>query len=85
VVSPIARGTLHGHPIGISVNVSARELGHLPAREGRGVSVRGGDRVLMIDRQDGQVADVFAFALDDPSEYHSAGDTRVNVHRRFPA
>ncbi|MDP9269735.1 MAG: urea carboxylase-associated family protein [Chloroflexota bacterium] len=57
---------------------------HIPAREGRGVSVRAGDRVRVIDPEGGQVADVFAFSTDDPSEYHSAEHTRVYVDRLFP-
>jgi uncharacterized protein len=57
---------------------------HIPAREGRGVSVRAGDRVRVIDPEGGQVADVFAFSVDDSSEYHSAEHTRVYVDRLFP-
>ena len=38
----------------------------------------------MIDPEGAQVADVFAFCLDDPSEYHSAEHTRAYVSRLFP-
>jgi uncharacterized protein YcgI (DUF1989 family) len=38
----------------------------------------------MIDPEGDQVADVFAFCTDDPSEYHSAEHTRVYVDRLFP-
>ena len=38
----------------------------------------------VIDPAGGQVADVFAFSADDPSEYHSAEHTRVYVGRLFP-
>ena len=38
----------------------------------------------VIDPEGGQVADVFAFCADDPSEYHSAEHTRVHVGRLFP-
>jgi uncharacterized protein YcgI (DUF1989 family) len=64
--------------------VAAAESIHIPAREGRGVSLRAGDRVRVIDPEGGQVADVFAFCTDDPSEYHSAEHTRVHVGRLFP-
>jgi uncharacterized protein len=40
--------------------------------------------VRVIDPDGGQVADVFAFSADDPSEYHSAEHTRVHVGRLFP-
>ena len=64
--------------------MAATESIHIPAREGRGVGIRAGDRVRVIDPEGGQVADVFAFSADDPSEYHSAEHTRVYVGRLFP-
>ena len=64
--------------------MAATESIHIPAREGRGVSIRAGDRVRVMDPEGGQVADVFAFSVDDPSEYHSAEHTRVHVGRLFP-
>ena len=57
---------------------------HIPAREGRGSAIRAGDRVRVIDPEGGQVADVFAFSTEDPSEYHSAEHTRAYVSRLFP-
>jgi uncharacterized protein YcgI (DUF1989 family) len=64
--------------------MSTTETIHIPAREGRGFSVRAGDRVRVIDPEGAQVADVFAFSMDDPLEYHSAEHTRVYVGRLFP-
>jgi uncharacterized protein len=66
------------------VRSDAIETVHIPAREGRGISIRAGDRVRVIDPEGGQVADVFAFSVVDPSEYHSAEHTRVYVGRLFP-
>jgi uncharacterized protein len=40
--------------------------------------------VRVIDPEGGQVADVFAFCVDDLAEYHSAEHTRVFVNRLFP-
>jgi uncharacterized protein YcgI (DUF1989 family) len=64
--------------------MSTTETIHIPAREGRGFGVRAGDRVRVIDPEGAQVADVFAFSMDDPTEYHSAEHTRVYVGRLFP-
>jgi uncharacterized protein YcgI (DUF1989 family) len=64
--------------------VSSTETIHIPAREGRGARISAGDRVRVIDPEGGQVADVFAFCTDDPTEYHSAEHTRVYVDRLFP-
>jgi uncharacterized protein YcgI (DUF1989 family) len=64
--------------------MSTTDIVHIPAREGRGFSVRAGDRVRVIDPEGAQVADVFAFSMDDPFEYHSAEHTRVHVGRLFP-
>jgi uncharacterized protein YcgI (DUF1989 family) len=64
--------------------VTGAETIHIPAREGRGLRVGSGDLVRVIDPEGGQVADVFAFCIDDPSEYHSAEHTRVHVGHLFP-
>jgi uncharacterized protein YcgI (DUF1989 family) len=57
----------------------------VPAREGRAVRLRAGDRFRIIDPEGGQVADTWAFVADDPSEFHSAQHTRVHVGRLFPS
>ena len=56
----------------------------IPPREGRGVRMRAGERVRIVDVAGGQVADTFAFCADDVSEFHSAEHTRVHVSRLFP-
>lgn len=64
--------------------MAAAEITGIPAREGRGFRLRAGDRLRVIDPLGGQVADVFAFCVDDPAEYHSAEHTRVHVGHLFP-
>jgi uncharacterized protein len=64
--------------------VNAPEQITVPAREGRAVELRRGDRIRVIDPNGGQVADVFAFCADDLTEYHSAQHTRVWVGGLFP-
>jgi uncharacterized protein len=64
--------------------MSTVETIRIPARTGWGASIRAGDRVRVIDPEGAQVADVFAFWADDPSEYHSAEHTRAYVSRLFP-
>ncbi|WP_231514541.1 DUF1989 domain-containing protein [Mycobacterium sp. URHB0044] len=56
----------------------------VPAGAGRAVWVRRGERVRVIDVEGGQVADVFAFAADDPGEHLSASHTRTSTGRLFP-
>jgi uncharacterized protein YcgI (DUF1989 family) len=52
--------------------------------EGRAVPVAAGERVRVLDLDGGQVADFFAFAADDPSEFLSAEHTRPSIRRLFP-
>ncbi|GAA3615359.1 urea carboxylase-associated family protein [Nonomuraea rosea] len=57
----------------------------VPAREGRAVQVRAGQRVRVTDLEGGQVGDVFAFAAQDVNEHLSASHTRAATSRLFPA
>lgn len=56
----------------------------VPAKECRIVTVRTGDHVRVVDLEGGQVGDVFAFAAEDPLEFHSASHTRTQVSKLFP-
>ncbi|MFF0575123.1 DUF1989 domain-containing protein [Streptosporangium saharense] len=56
----------------------------VPAREGRAVQVAAGQGIRVVDLEGGQVGDVFAFAVDDLSEHHSASHTRTQIDRLFP-
>jgi uncharacterized protein len=56
----------------------------VPAREGRAVRLRAGERFRVIDPEGGQVGDLFAFSADDITEHASAEHTRVFVARLFP-
>jgi uncharacterized protein len=57
----------------------------VPAREGRAVPVRAGERFRVVDVEGGQVGDLFAFLADDPTEHLSASHTRAATSRLFPA
>ena len=57
---------------------------HIPAREGRGFRVRAGQEFRVIDPEGEQVADLFCFVADDPSEFLSAEHTRVTIGRLWP-
>jgi uncharacterized protein len=56
----------------------------IPPREGRGARVPAGRSFRVIDREGGQVGDLFAFSAADPTEFHSAEHTRAFVSRLFP-
>jgi uncharacterized protein len=58
---------------------------HVPGGEGRAVRVEVGRSFRVVDVGGGQVADLFAFALDDPGEHLSAEHTRAQLFRIFPA
>lgn len=57
----------------------------VPARRWGMVEVPRGRTVRVIDVQGGQVADLFAFALEDPTQFLSASHTRAATMRSFPA
>lgn len=56
----------------------------VPAREGRAVVVRQGERFRVVDLEGQQVGDLFAFVAGDVREYASAEHTRVALSRLFP-
>ena len=64
--------------------MEASERIHVPAREGRAAKVDAGRAFRVIDAEGGQVADLFAFSVDDVAEYASAEHTRAHVNRLFP-
>jgi len=49
----------------------------VPARAGRGVRLRAGERFRVVDLEGMQAGDLFAFNASDPAEYASAEHTRV--------
>jgi uncharacterized protein YcgI (DUF1989 family) len=57
---------------------------HVPPREGRAVELPAGAAFRIVDVEGKQVADLFAFNVDDVSEYHSAMHTRAATSRLFP-
>jgi uncharacterized protein len=64
--------------------MSASETIHVPPREGRAVTVPEGGVVRIVDRDGGQVADMWAFNAHDVREHLSAMHTRAGVDRLFP-
>ena len=56
----------------------------VPARQGRGVRLKIGEQIRVVDLEGQQVGDLFAYCAEDISEYLSAEHTRVNVGRLFP-
>lgn len=57
----------------------------VPARSFGVVEVTAGRTVRVVDVEGGQVADFFAFALGDPTQFLSASHTRAVTMRSFPA
>jgi uncharacterized protein len=64
--------------------VRTKEVIHVPAREGRAVTVPAGQAFRVVDVEGKQVADLFAFNAADVGEYHSAMHTRAVVSHLFP-
>jgi len=58
-----------------------------PVEAGHGLAVElaAGHAVQVIDVEGGQVGDLFAFSLADPSEHLSASHTRIHNGRMFPS
>jgi uncharacterized protein YcgI (DUF1989 family) len=56
----------------------------IPAGQGRAFRLPAGTSFRVIDLEGQQVADLFCFCADNPSEYLSAGHTRVALGRLFP-
>ncbi len=57
---------------------------HVPAREGRAVRIPAGGSIRVTDVEGTQVADLFAFSVEDPAEHLSAQHTRAALDRLFP-
>jgi uncharacterized protein len=64
--------------------VRTQEVIHVPATEGRAVTVPAGQAFRIVDVEGKQVADLFAFNAADVDEYHSAMHTRAVVSNLFP-
>jgi uncharacterized protein len=64
--------------------VKTSEVIHVPATEGRSVTVSAGQLFRVVDVEGKQVADLFAFNAADVGEYHSAMHTRAAVSHLFP-
>jgi uncharacterized protein YcgI (DUF1989 family) len=64
--------------------LTTKEVIHVPATEGRAVTVPAGKAFRIVDVEGKQVADLFAFNAGDVGEFHSAMHTRAAVDRLFP-
>jgi len=64
--------------------MKVRERVIVPAREGGGVKLAAGEYVRVVDLEGKQIADTFAYNVDDVTEYHSAPHTRAVLSRLFP-
>lgn len=56
----------------------------VPARYGRGVIVKAGQRVKVSNPQGSQVGDLFAFVLDSPGEFLSPTETLERLGNIYP-
>jgi hypothetical protein len=56
----------------------------VPAREGRALRLKKGERVRLINTHGTQVVDTWAFMADDPAEFMSMEHTRVGIGRVNP-
>ena len=57
---------------------------HIPKQSGGGIHARKGQSVRVVNVQGHQVADLFAFVVDDPTEYLSPGYTLGRLRRIYP-
>ena len=57
---------------------------HVPARHGRGVQVKEGQRIKVIDVQGKQVCDLFALRATDPAVFLSGTYTRSTTGHMRP-
>ena len=64
--------------------MSTQEFIHVPATEGRAVTVPAGQAFRVVDVEGKQMADLFAFNATDVGEHHSAMHTRAAVSHLFP-
>ena len=58
---------------------------NIPAQEARAVRIGAGCSFRVVDVDGGQVADLFAFCVEDLSEHLSADHTRAHLYRLFPS
>lgn len=61
-----------------------RESFHIPARTGKGFSIRRGDLIRIIDLKGQQPVDFWAFTNRDPYEYLSCEHTKPSIEKLFP-
>jgi uncharacterized protein YcgI (DUF1989 family) len=61
-----------------------KESFHLPARTGKGFTVRKGDLIKIVDLQGQQPVDFWAFNKHDVYEYLSCEHTKPSIEKLFP-
>jgi uncharacterized protein YcgI (DUF1989 family) len=68
----------------LTAEIITEETIVVPAREGRGTKAAAGDVFSIVCLEGRQGGDLWAFCVDEISEFHSAEHTRVHVGRLFP-
>ena len=71
-------------PVGANGTPGAGELVEIPARQGRAIRLRRGQTLRLINTFGSQVADFWAFAVDDQREYLSMEHLRPALRRLTP-